>query len=314
MAVGIAVLFLHTPLCMLRCARPLLCPSSLLIPSLCPLLSRVDSLKFTSALSMSLSFLFISITLTLLVHELREGRVAPINWFPATGTSLGDVLKTLPIVLTAYVCHYNIHPVFAEMAAPSEPRMRGATAAALTICTSVYWIVGTAAYALFGWRTADDVLMNFGRDLNLGYGQIGVSRVVKTGYAVALSCTFPLIQFALRQSIFDLAGWGDAALPSNSSRFVALTTFLLFAEYTLAMAVPNITVAFGVIGSTVAVLIAFILPALVGAKGTTGPTASWGRALLVVGIAFGVTSFSAVVYGMVHPEQAARGAALFWFP
>ncbi len=282
-AVALTVLFIHAPLCSLRCARCAACtrstpsvrvalphahaPRSLLSPRHAR--SRVDSLKFTSALSMCLSFMFISITLCLVANA-----------------SAGDVLKTLPVMMTAYVCHYNVHPIFSEMAAPSERRMRGVVTAALMLCSSVYWLVGLSAYLLFTERTQDDVLMNFGRDLDMARGEAWVEHAVKTGYALSLSCTFPLIQFALRQSVFDLAGWGDAReqprrfyavtvrarVPVSPTRvrvhrgsvfsadastlcLVRLQFVLLGMEYLLAMLVPNISVAFSVLGSTVAVLI-----------------------------------------------------------
>jgi hypothetical protein len=181
----------------------------------------VDSLKFTSALSMCLSFLFISITLTLVTDRLLAGRIGPVNWLPDADASLGDVLKTLPVMMTAYVCHYNVHPIFAEMAAPSERRMRRVVSAALLLCSSVYWLVGLSAYLLFTSRTQDDVLMNYGRDLDMARGEAWVEHAVKAGYTLSLSCTFPLIQFALRQSVFDLAGWGDAR--EQPVRFYAVT-------------------------------------------------------------------------------------------
>ncbi len=186
-----------------------------------PALSRVDSLKFTSALSMCLSFMFISITVALVADRLASGRVGRVNWLPDASASPGDVLKALPVVITAYVCHYNIHPIFAEMAAPSERRMRRVVASALGLCTSVYWLVGLSAYLLFTDRTADDVLMNYGRDLDMQRGEAWVERAVKVGYTTSLSCTFPLIQFALRQNLFDLAGWGNAQ--DKPRRFVAVT-------------------------------------------------------------------------------------------
>ena len=127
-------------------------------------------------------------------------------------------------------------------------------------------------------------------------GEAWVERAVKIGYMGSLSCTFPLIQFSLRQSLFDLLSWGDAR--EQPLRFYAVTTTLLALEYLLAMLVPNISVAFSVLGSTVAVLIGFILPALVGVYGVAG-CRRWGWALFAVGVSFGVSSFSATVYGLV---------------
>jgi len=199
-AVAFTVALVHTPLCLLR---------------------RMDSLKFTSALSMCLTFLFITITLSLVGDRIYARRIGTINWWPDQNASPGDVLKTLPVMLTAYVCHYNIHPIFSEMANPTEPRMRRVVTTALVTCTAIYWLVGAAAYVLFTDRTADDVLMNFGRDLDMHRGEAWVERAVKLGYAISLSCTFPLIQISLRQNIFDLAGWGPA--PEKPYLFVGVT-------------------------------------------------------------------------------------------
>jgi sodium-coupled neutral amino acid transporter 2 len=89
-AVGMTVLLCVGPLCLLR---------------------RIESLKYTSAASMVLSFVFVLITFSLLTGRVAAGEVGAVNWFPATDASLTDKLRTLPMFVTAYVCHYNMHPV-----------------------------------------------------------------------------------------------------------------------------------------------------------------------------------------------------------
>lgn len=36
-----------------------------------------------------------------------------------------------------------------------------------------------------------------------------VERAVKTGYALSLSCTFPLLMFSLKEHLFSICGWGE---------------------------------------------------------------------------------------------------------
>lgn len=185
-----------------------------------------------------------------------------------------------------------------------------------------------------------------------------VERSVKAGYALSLSCTFPLLMFSLKEHLFSICGWGEPTekmwryyltsvrvhtarpfrVPCNlaqsssqkshtlngaikvarvtedslfrlpsSPRSEHLCTptppapsppqfAILAIEFVLSIKVPNITVAFGVIGSTVAVLIGFVIPAWVAIGGKQPGIAGW--ALLVGGVLTGVVCFSSTIYGM----------------
>ena len=282
-SVGGVTLLLVTPLCMLR---------------------RVDSLKFTSAASMALSFIFIIVTFVLLFIRLGGRGTGPVNWWPERGASPAEILKTLPVFVTAYICHYNLHPIFSEMAAPTAARMAFVVRAALWSTTSVYWLVALSAYLLFTQRTAPDVLLNYGDAGLSGAAARGVEVLVKVAYALSLVGTFPLIQIALRQSLFDLLGWGPAG--EAPRRFVGITAGLLGLEYLLALVVPDISTAFGVMGSTVSVWIGFIVPSLCAVKcrGSSRRDALLGRGLFVGGVVLGVVSFAATCVGMATKEKA----------
>jgi sodium-coupled neutral amino acid transporter 2 len=219
-----------------------------------------------------------------------------VDWLPARSVSLADVLGTLPVLATAYVCHYQAHPILAEMRAPTARRMRKVVNLALGVTTSIYGLTGLSAYLLFTNRTEDDVLKNYGSDLMV---PSGVAAAVQASYSLSLVLTFPLIQFALRQNLFDLAGWGDAR--TQPRRFLGATLLLLLSELGMALLVPSITIAFSLLGSTVAVVIGFVLPGLVAVYAM--PDAQrYGRGLLIFGLLLGVASLTATLYGLVHTQ------------
>jgi sodium-coupled neutral amino acid transporter 2 len=270
----------------------------LLVAPLC-MLRRVDSLKYSSGASMVLSGVFIVVTFAVLFSRVSSSTpIGALNWFSERGASVVSQLKALAVFITAYVSHYNIHPIFSEMAAPTQRRMGLVIRGALWSTTLVYWLVALSCYLLFTSRTAPDVLLNYG-DTGIG-GRIGraVEVIVKVAYMLSLIGTFPLIQLALRQSLFDLRGWGPAA-EVDGRRFVGVTAALLALEFMLALAVPDISTAFGVLGSTVSVYIGFILPAMLSYRARLSVRdVRLGGALLAIGVVLGMVSFGATVVGL----------------
>jgi amino acid permease len=181
------------------------------------------------------------------------------------------------------------------MARPTEKRMRKVISYALWATTALYWFISISAYLLFTSRTDVDALLNYG-ELDMGKKTAkGIEIVVKLSYALCLVGTFPLVQLALRQSLFDLRGWGPAN--AKPRLFSAVTAGLLLVEYGCAMAIPNIAVAFSVLGSTVAVWIGFVVPARLAINGAPDGRA-WGNFLLVSGVILGVVSFAATLFNV----------------
>lgn len=58
----------------------------------------------------------------------------------------------------------------------------------------------------------------------------------------------------MKENVFELLGWGSIMEMSNL-RYYGVTLLLLSVEYATAIAVPDISVAFAILGSTVAILI-----------------------------------------------------------
>ena len=103
--VGAVVLCVHAPLCCLR---------------------RIELLSFTSTLSVCLSGALITVTAGVMADRWLQGSLEPVNWLPDPSADPADFVRALPVLTTAYVCHYNVNPVLAAMRRPTQSRMRRA--------------------------------------------------------------------------------------------------------------------------------------------------------------------------------------------
>lgn len=68
-----------------------------------------DSLKFTSALSVALAVVFLVIIIGITVIKLINGSISMPRLLPdvTNVTSFFDLFTVVPVLVTAYICHYN---------------------------------------------------------------------------------------------------------------------------------------------------------------------------------------------------------------
>ena len=120
-------------------------------------------------------------------------------------TNVREAISCIAVMTTAYVCHFVVHPLYAEMNHPKTPARfeKAVTSRALGLCTCIYVGVGTVAFALFGDGTHADVLVDFRRNTALDQA------VVKGGYVVSLALTYPVLFCVMREVIVEI--WEDFA-------------------------------------------------------------------------------------------------------
>ena len=123
-------------------------------------------------------------------------------------TSVREAISVIAVMTTAYVCHFVVHPLYAEMDHPRSPERFEALVArrSLRLCTSIYVGVGVVAFALFGDGTHADVLVDFRRNTALDQA------VVKGGYVMSLALTYPVLFCVMREVLVEIfMDRGDAA-------------------------------------------------------------------------------------------------------
>ncbi|KAI9082868.1 hypothetical protein K1719_035198 [Acacia pycnantha] len=198
-----------------------------------PLVSfkRIDSLRFTSALSVALAVLFLVIAMGISIVKIITGGIGMPRLFPVI-TDFMSVVKLFtaaPVLVCAYICHYNVHNIDNELEDSSQ--MRGVVRSSLLLCSSVYIMTSFFGFLLFGEGTLDDVLANFDTDLGIPCDGL----------------LFP----------------SSRPLVSDNFRFASMTIGLITLIFVGANFIPSIWDAFQFTGATASVCVGFIFPAAI---------------------------------------------------
>jgi sodium-coupled neutral amino acid transporter 2 len=83
------------------CTLPILIPAGLILCA--------DSLRFTSALSVGLAIVFLIIAVGISIIKIISGGIGMPRLFPVItdAASVFDLFTVVPVLVTAYICHYN---------------------------------------------------------------------------------------------------------------------------------------------------------------------------------------------------------------
>ncbi|PAN27795.1 hypothetical protein PAHAL_5G107900 [Panicum hallii] len=220
---------------------------------------RVDSLRFTSAISILLAVVFMLISLGIAVYALFKGTATMPRMLPDFSrlSSPFELFTAVPVIVVAFTFHFNVHPIRAELRKTSD--MKAAVRISLVLCAAIYAAVGFFGFLLFGDATMADVLANFDRSSGAGVPQ-ALNDAARLSYALHLVLVFPLLFFSLRVNVDELLFPGRRPLATDTRRFVSLTAVLMAVLYALAIAIPSIWTLFEYSGSTFAVTISLIFP------------------------------------------------------
>ncbi|KAL2340473.1 hypothetical protein Fmac_008413 [Flemingia macrophylla] len=260
---------------------------------------RIDSLRHTSALAVALAIVFLLITAGITFIKLFNGSITSPRLLPniTDVTSIWNLFTAVPVFVTAFVCHYNVHTINNELGDPSlmQPVIR----ASLVLCSSIYILTALFGFVLFGESTLDDVLANFDTDLGIPYSSL-LNDIVRISYALHLMLVFPVIFFSLRFTLDDLIGPSAMSLDSDMCRFVMITTGLISLIYLAANFIPSIWDAFQFTGATATVCLGFIFPAAIALRDPHGIATKTDKILSILMIFLAVLSNIVAIYSNVN--------------
>lgn len=252
------------------------------------LFRRVESLGFSSAISVFLAVVFVVISMVMAIVALIQGKTESPRIIPdlTNQGSFFSLFTTFPVIVTAFTFHFNVHPIGMELAKPFD--MTLAVRISLVLCAAIYFAVGFFGYLLFGNSIMPDILVNFDRSSSDSGIITLLNDVVRLSYALHLVLVFPLVNFSLRMNIDEFFFPRKPPLAKDSIRFISLTLLLLAFTYVAAIAIPDIWYFFQFIGSTAAVSLAFIFPAAIALRDVHGistkkdRTIAWVMVILAV--------------------------------
>ncbi|KAF8402541.1 hypothetical protein HHK36_010626 [Tetracentron sinense] len=253
------------------------------------LLRRVESLRFTSAISVLLAVVFVGISSVMAIVALCQGKTESPRLLPdlPSQASIFNLFTAVPVIVTAFTFHFN-----AELRQPSD--MVSAVRISLVLCAAIYIAVGFFGYLLFGDSIMTDILVNFDQNYGSTIGSL-LNDTVRLSYALHLMLVFPLLNFSLRINIDELLFPKRPLLASDTTRFVLLTCILLALIYLAAITIPNIWYFFQFMGSTTAVCLAFIFPGAIVLRDLHGISTRRDRILAAMMIILAVVTSSIAI-------------------
>ncbi|KAG2698885.1 hypothetical protein I3760_07G168500 [Carya illinoinensis] len=259
----------------------------------------IDSLRYTSALSVGLAIVFVAITAGVAIVKMMDGSMKMPRMMPelVNQASFWKLFTTIPILVTAYICHHNIHPIENELRDPSQ--MKSIVRASLTLCSSVYVATSFFGFLLFGDHTLDDVLANFDGDLGIPYSSL-LDDVVRVSYGIHLMLVFPIVFFSLRLNLDGLVFPYAIPISLDKRRFFSVTAALMGLIFLGANFVPSIWDAFQFTGATAAISVGFIFPAAVALRDTHGIATKNDRLVSWVMIFLAVSSSTAAIVSDIY--------------
>ncbi|KAF2296381.1 hypothetical protein GH714_037654 [Hevea brasiliensis] len=273
-----------------------------------PLVSfrRVESLRFSSAISVLLAVVFVGISSVLAISALIEGKTNSPRLLPHLDNQVSffDLFTAVPVIVTAFTFHSNVHPIGFELGKPSD--MISAVRISLVICAVIYFSIGIFGYLLFGESIMADVLVNFDRSSDTASGAL-LNDMVRLSYALHLMLVFPLLNFSLRANIDEFLFPRKTLLAKDTTRFVSLTLIILIFTYLLAIAIPNIWYFFQFVGSTFAVCLAFIFPGAIVLRDTHRISTTKDRiiasTMIILAVVTSTIAISTNIYSMTSNKS-----------
>ncbi|GAB4832470.1 Amino acid transporter avt6a [Ancistrocladus abbreviatus] len=256
---------------------------------------RIDSLRYTSALSVGLAVAFLVITVGISIMKLVNGSILMPRLLPDV-TDLASFLRlftVVPVLVTAFICHYNVHSIDNELEDSSQTQAVVRTA--LGLCSTVYIMTSFFGYLLFGDGTLDDVLANFDTDLGIPFGSL-LNDAVRVSYAAHLMLVFPIVFYPLRLNLDGLLFPSSRPLVSDNKRFALVTIGLLTVIFIGANFIPSIWDAFQLTGATAAVCLGFIFPASITLRDRYGMAKKGEKYLGILMIVLAVFSNLIAIY------------------
>ncbi|KAL7154901.1 hypothetical protein ABFS83_03G035100 [Erythranthe nasuta] len=276
-----------------------------------PLISfkRVDSLRYTSALSVVLAVVFVVIIGGIAIVKMISGSIGMPQLMPnlVDQASFWKLFTTVPILVTAYICHHNIHPIENELEDPSK--MKSIVRTSITLCTSVYIATSFFGFLLFGNKTMDDVLANFDGDLGIPYSSL-LNDVVRVSYALHLMLVFPIVFYSLRLNVDGILFPYSVPIVYDERRFFWVTSSLMGFIFLGANFVPSIWDAFQFTGATATVSVGYIFPAAIALRDTRGigtkndRIVSW--IMLLLAVSSSTVAICSDIYGIFSGTEDAQ--------
>ncbi|XP_034259565.1 sodium-coupled neutral amino acid symporter 1-like [Pantherophis guttatus] len=201
----------------------------------------------------------------------------------------------LPTIAFAFVCHPSVLPIYSELKDHSQKRMQMVTKISFFAMFVMYFLTAIFGYLTFYESVQSDLLHKYQNKDDI------LVLTVRVAVIVAVILTVPVLFFTVRSSIFELA----RKTKFHLCQHIVVTLILLMIINLLVIFIPSMKDIFGVVGTTSANMLIFILPSSLYLKITHQDGSKliqriWASLFLALGILFSMVSIPLVIYDWVH--------------
>ncbi|KAG2769413.1 hypothetical protein JG687_00003840 [Phytophthora cactorum] len=253
--------------------------------------------SLVSVLVLAIAITVRAVDATFSHHDIQEEPQIPIKLTP---DSWADAAYAFPIISVSFLCHFNVLPVYRELHKPTRHRLKKIVASTMFSTWLFYILVGVMGYLFAFQQPGGvqgDILNNFSdNDPLVNLGRLGLLVTIQLSLPLIIQpCRANLLRLAkivrsymrTRAKVYDApdssdsenegetTGEGTALLPSSGGvalsantrgRYkstivhVLLTVGIMTSVITIALLSPGVDVVWNLMGSTVGLLISYVLP------------------------------------------------------
>eukprot|EP01062_Namystynia_karyoxenos_P020461 TRINITY_DN17746_c0_g1_i1.p1 TRINITY_DN17746_c0_g1~~TRINITY_DN17746_c0_g1_i1.p1 ORF type:complete len:566 (+),score=111.38 TRINITY_DN17746_c0_g1_i1:95-1699(+) len=156
------------------------CAMAVVVPL--ALLRRIDSLRFTSAISVCTAFYLMAVLIYYCVNRSDNDGAGDVRLTNKFNT---DFLSALPVMVFAFTCHQNIFTIRSELADNTERRVSGVIYASVMTTIVVYAAIGICGYLTYLDSSDSNVINNLPNDrVSVNIGRVVMCMNVMLSFAL----------------------------------------------------------------------------------------------------------------------------------
>ena len=243
--------------------------------------TTLTNLRVTSMLSVASILVLAVVVGVRSLQRLATPPVSPAEPLEVWPGSWEGIPYSLPLYSAAFVCHFNVLPMHTELKRPTRARVRRVLHITVAVCTGIYAAIGTLGYLYDRARTCDNIMSNFCETDAL-------ATVGRVALVLVIFFNLPLIVIPCRTYLLRLCATcapasdaspppipeftTDPAMPLPDSPAAprepelgllgrsAATGGIQATACGIACYVPGVSAVWTILGSTVCMSVAFIMP------------------------------------------------------
>ncbi|OQS03871.1 sodium-coupled neutral amino acid transporter [Thraustotheca clavata] len=240
-------------------------------------LQKMNALRYTSVVGLCTVGIF-AIGIFYRAIEKISGPTFNSTTIKYVADNVEDPMYALPIVISSFLCHFNVLPVYGELHKPTRHRLKRVVTTTVFSTSIFYMVLGTLGY-IYAYEQAQgvqgDILNNFDRDdIIMNIGRCGILTTICSSLPLLiLPCRRTLYRLLLvikesYQRIEENEHKPLLATPIDDTTekpiplvpHIILTIVILAMAFYLAFSLPGVAVVWNIMGSTVGILISYVLP------------------------------------------------------